>query len=119
MSDGAADATETVETIATPMGQALRCAGVSKTTSHTPAGTCSCQWIRRNSSGLTPSMGIPASARLWRERCRLRRHERPTRHGPFLRSSGGTIRSYSIRRGAMHEERMPEIQAGHGAGSAW
>ena len=32
MSDGAADATETVETITTPMGQALRCAGVSKTT---------------------------------------------------------------------------------------
>lgn len=32
MSYGAADATETVETITTPMGQALRCAGVSKTT---------------------------------------------------------------------------------------
>jgi hypothetical protein len=32
LSDGGADATETVETITTPMGQALRCAGVSKTT---------------------------------------------------------------------------------------
>jgi hypothetical protein len=32
MSDGAADATETVETITTPMGQAPRCTGVSKTT---------------------------------------------------------------------------------------
>ncbi len=32
LSDEVAGATETVETITTPMGQALRCAGVSKTT---------------------------------------------------------------------------------------
>jgi hypothetical protein len=32
MADGPVDATETVETITTPLGQAPRCAGVSKTT---------------------------------------------------------------------------------------